>query len=172
MRILALDPATRCGFAYSSRPTLSGTWDLSTRRDESGSMKLVRLRSKLEEFKRLGVDLIVFEAARNAMPKMQGALVHQAKLQAVIELFAEDHAIAYRGYSPAELKKFATGKGNANKAAMVAAISARYGPVSDDNEADAIALLHLALSEYASVTTSKVQAAEPASLLNDDDIPF
>ena len=171
MRILALDPATHCGFAYSSNPTLSGTWDLSTRRDESAGMKLVRLRSKLEEMRKLGIDLIVFEAARNAMPKMQGALVHQAKLQAVIELFAQDHEINYRGYSPAELKKFATGKGNANKAAMIAAVSKRWGPTSDDNEADAIALMHLALTEYASVTTTKVTPAPPP-LLNDDELPF
>jgi Holliday junction resolvasome RuvABC endonuclease subunit len=149
MKILALDPATNCGFAYhAGSGVISGTWDLSSRRDESAGMKLIRLRSKLEEF-RVGLDLVVFEAARNAMPKMQGALVHQAKLQGVIELWCTEHGIDYRGYSPTEIKKHATGKGNANKAAMIAAARERFGyEGKDDNEADAIWLLDLARSEY------------------------
>ena len=47
MNILALDPATKCGWAIS--PTIGGTWDLSTRRDESKGMKLIRFRNKLTE---------------------------------------------------------------------------------------------------------------------------
>ena len=39
------------------------------------------------------------------------------------------------------IKRFATGKGNADKAKMVAAIEARGFRPADDNEADAIALL-------------------------------
>ena len=39
------------------------------------------------------------------------------------------------------IKRFATGKGNADKTAMIAAIRARGFPPADDNEADAIALL-------------------------------
>ena len=48
--------------------------------------------------------------------------------------------IALACYSASEIKKFATGKGNANKQAMVdAAIALGYDP-EDDNEADAIHL--------------------------------
>ena len=42
---------------------------------------------------------------------------------------------------PKTLKKFATGNGNADKAAMVAAVRARGFSPADDNEADAIAIL-------------------------------
>lgn len=155
MKILALDPATQCGWAYrdtKSGDPVSGTWDLSTRRDESGGMKLIRFRSKLDEILKLGIDLIVFEAARNHAPGMQGALIHQAQLQAVVQVFAEDNKIDYRGYSPSEIKKLATGRGNAKKEDVMAAVNHRLSDcrvISDHNEADAIALLHLAQQEYA-----------------------
>jgi hypothetical protein len=38
-------------------------------------------------------------------------------------------------------KRYATGKGNADKAAMIAAMRARGFAPTDDNEADALALL-------------------------------
>jgi Holliday junction resolvasome RuvABC endonuclease subunit len=43
------------------------------------------------------------------------------------------------------IKKHATGKGNADKVAMVEAMQLRGHPVTDDNEADALALLYWAL---------------------------
>lgn len=144
MQILAIDPATKCGWAHSSGP--SGTWDLSIRRDESAGMRLLRLRAKLREVM-ADVQLVVFEAARNAAPKMQGALVVQAELQGVIKIVCEDMQVQWRGYSPKEIKKHATGKGNANKEAMVAAARVRWPNVTDDNEADALWLLDLARKE-------------------------
>jgi Holliday junction resolvasome RuvABC endonuclease subunit len=146
MNILALDPATNCGWAHSSGA--SGTWDLSIRRDESSGMRLLRLKSKLNACLDAGVDLLVYEAARNAGPKMQGALVVQATLQGVIVLWAEEKCIDYRGYSPREIKKHATGKGNANKDSMLAAARQRGWHPADDNEADALWILDLARSEY------------------------
>lgn len=146
MNILAIDPATKTGWAHSCGT--SGTWDLSIRRDESAGMRLIRFRSKVNEILRaVGVDLLVFEAARNAAPKMQGALVVQAEIQGVLKAWCEDNAVAYRGYSPSEIKRRATGKGNANKAAMVAAARLRWPSVADDNQADALWLLDLAVSE-------------------------
>lgn len=158
MRILALDIATKCGFAYlGAAGRISGTWDLSTRRDESTGMKLLRLEGKLVEIAKTGVDLVVFEAARHAAPRMQGALVHQAKLQAIVERFCEHRKIKSRGYSPTEIKSFATGKGNANKDAVRAAVAARFGvTAADDNEADAIALLELARSVYGDIDDSTI----------------
>ena len=43
------------------------------------------------------------------------------------------------------IKRFATGKGNTNKDAMIAATRARGFSPADDNEADAIAILLWAL---------------------------
>lgn len=147
MKILALDPATQCGWAHSSGPF--GTWDLSIRRDESAGMRLIRLRGKLRELHAADpVELLVYEAARHSAPKMQGALVVQAMLQSVIVTFCEDLKLSYRGYSPSEIKKWATGKGNASKAMMLEAAAKRWPWKMDDNAADALFLLSLATHEY------------------------
>lgn len=124
---------------------------MSVRRDESAGMRLIRLQGKLNEIRTsVGVDLVVYEAARNAGPKMQGALVIQAMFQGVILSWCEQHGIEYRGYSPSEIKKHATGKGNANKQAMLEAAASRWpGVRMDDNEADARFLLDLATMSMA-----------------------
>lgn len=152
VNILALDPATHCGWAHSCG--VSGVWDLSIRRDESAGFRLLRLRSYLNEIRQAsGIDVCVFESARHANPKMMGAVIVQAELQSVIKVFCETHGIHYRGYSPSEIKKHATGKGNASKGDMILAalnnIVQRKGSSIDDNQADAICLLRLAQSQYA-----------------------
>jgi Holliday junction resolvasome RuvABC endonuclease subunit len=148
-RILALDPSTRTGWAHSCGQ--SGVWDLSIRRDESKGMRLIRLRGKLNEIRAaVGVDLVVYEAARHAAPKMQGALVVQAEIQGVIVLWCEDNHIQYVGLSPSEIKKHATGKGNAGKDQMLAAAKAKWPDMEivDDNNADALWILDLARQRY------------------------
>ena len=49
--------------------------------------------------------------------------------------------MAYQGVPVGTIKRFATGKGNAGKDAVVAAVRARGFSPADDNEADAIAIL-------------------------------
>ncbi len=148
MKILALDPATKCGWSHTD--VVGGVWDLSVKRDESSGMRMIKLRSKLYDLlDAVEIDLVVFEAARHAAPKMQGALVTQAKLQSVIEIWGDDQGIQYRGYSPTEIKKFATGKGNASKAMMIETAQDKWGDIiEDDNHADALWLLALATDQY------------------------
>jgi Holliday junction resolvasome RuvABC endonuclease subunit len=160
--ILALDPATKTGWAYGGEHGViaSGTWDLSFRRDESGGMRIIRFRSKLRETcLPTPPGLVVFEAARHTAPKMQGALVVQAELQGALKSWLEEQKdaglkIEYRGYSPKEIKKHATGKGNASKEQVIAAAMDRWPTLGnfDDNEADALWLWDLAMSEYGGVT--------------------
>jgi Holliday junction resolvasome RuvABC endonuclease subunit len=155
-RILALDPATKCGFAHSCGA--SGTWDLSVRRDESSGMRLIRLVSKLNKIaEEVGVDIVVFEAARHAAPGMQGALVCHAELQGQIKVWCDRLTIQYRGYSPTEIKKHATGKGNANKEKMIVAARDKWPHkgIVDDNECDALWLLDLAASELSPAPAGK-----------------
>jgi Holliday junction resolvasome RuvABC endonuclease subunit len=67
---------------------------------------------------------------------------------AIIESFCEENSIEYRAYSATEIKKFATGKGNANKESMIESARSKYQySGNDDNEADAIHLYHLALRD-------------------------
>lgn len=149
MKILACDPATHFGFAHSCGPC--GTWDLSIRRDESKGMRFIRLNGKLNEIKVLvGVDVLVYEAARNCAPQMQGALVVQAEIQGVLTFWCEQNGVEYRGYSPSEIKKHATGKGNANKEAMIAAARAKWPDklIESSDTADALWILDLAQTQF------------------------
>ena len=55
--------------------------------------------------------------------------------------WAELRGIPYEGVPVGTIKRHATGKGNANKQAMIDAACARGFSPADDNEADAIAIL-------------------------------
>lgn len=147
MNILALDPATKTGFAHSSGP--SGVWDLRVKPDESSGMRLVRLQAKLNEIQTsLRIDLLVYESARNM--KHGNAIRVAGELQGTIKLWCENHGIEYQGISPSTIKRHATGKGNASKAEMVIAAEIRWPTVViDDNHADALWLLDWAIGEYA-----------------------
>ena len=142
--ILALDLAIKCGWATT---TASGTWDLRIKSDESRGMRLVRFRAKLREILREEqITLIVFERCAG---QHKNPIIAQAELQAIVKLLAEDIGINYRSFSAKEIKSFATGSGNSNKAMMVVAAKEKYGMIGDDdNEADALHLYHLAKSNY------------------------
>jgi len=144
--ILALDLATRCGWAHSCGA--SGVWDLRPKTDESAGMRLIRLRAKLEEVRKsVGVGLVVFEAFKFIRNHASGSVV-QPEMQGVLKLWCEENEIMYRSYTPGQIKKFATGKGNANKQAMLEAAREKWGDmVVDDNHADALWLLELAKSD-------------------------
>ena len=65
-------------------------------------------------------------------------------LWAHLTAWCEHHGIPYQGVPVGEIKKFATGKGNANKELMVAAMR-RLGHQlgdADDDEADALAIAY------------------------------
>lgn len=138
--LLALDPATKCGWATD---TASGVWDLRPKRDESAGMRVIRFKSKIEEVcEAEHVTMVIFErpGGRN-----KGAIITQSELQGVVKLYCEERGIEYRAYSSTEIKRHATGKGNAKKEKVVEAAQDKLGYTgNDDNEADALWLLHLA----------------------------
>ena len=140
MKILAIDPASILGWAISN--TEFGIWDLKTRKDESMGMKLIRLKHKLNEIHVIEkINVVVYERPGGLHTN---SIIHQSKLIAVIETWCEENKIEYRAYSSTEIKKFATGKGNAGKPAMIesARVKLNYQG-NDDNEADALWLLNL-----------------------------
>ncbi len=138
--IFAVDPASEFGWAISSKEY--GIWDLSTRKDESMGMKLIRLEGKLDEINEIkGIDIVVYERPAG---KHKNPLIHHGKLVGTIERWCDKKGIEYAGYSPGEIKRFATGKGNCGKPAMIDAARQKYGyEGNNDNEADALHLLHM-----------------------------
>ena len=61
--------------------------------------------------------------------------------------WAEANRIPYQGVPVGTIKRHATGKGNADKASVIAAVKALGFAPADDNEADALALLHWAIAQ-------------------------
>ena len=143
--ILAIDQASYCGWALSK--DLYGVWDLTTKKDEDMGMKLIRFRNKLKEVcTSEGVEMIVYERVAGMHT---ASIIHAAKMVAIIETFCTENGINYTAFSAQEVKKFATGKGNANKDAMVKAAQEKYGyPGTDDNIADALHIWHLAVKTF------------------------
>jgi Holliday junction resolvasome RuvABC endonuclease subunit len=139
-KILALDQASNCGWCTE---TTYGCWDFNTRKDESAGMKMIRFKSKLREVIQLeGINIVVYERVAG---QHANSIIHAAKMVAMIEIYCEEIGINYRAYSAGEIKRFATGNGNANKQKMIDSAKQKYGYVGkNDNEADAIHLYHLA----------------------------
>ena len=139
MNILALDIATTTGWKTE---TSSGVWKLKQKKDDSTGMKLVRLKSYLKELIALEkIDIVVYERPAGMF---KSAIITESELIGVVLLLCEELSLQYTAYSATEIKKFATGKGNAKKQDMInAAVALGYNP-EDDNEADAIHLYNLA----------------------------
>lgn len=80
----------------------------------------------------------------------KNALIHEAQLIGALIAMLEEKQIPYSALSPSEIKKHATGKGNANKDLMVEAAKKRFPLVEviDDNHADALWIHDLAKTLY------------------------
>ena len=145
MKILAIDSGTYCGYALS--PFESGVWNLSVGRHEGGGMRFIKLRNYLIKACE-GVELVVYEEVRRHLgtdaAHVYGGIV------AIIQEHCELKGIPYQGIPVGTIKKFASGKGNSNKEAILAAARLRWPDVdiADDNQADALWLLAWAQNEY------------------------
>jgi len=154
-RILALDFATRTGWAYRGDGNClsSGSWDFSVRPDESSGTRLIRFESKLIKMIPM-TDLIAFEEVTAAQGKKANfnSTKLQCKMQAMIEQLVEKtEGVEHIGYNLQTIKKHALGdkKGKRDKAAMVQAAEEVWPDqeLVDDNQADALWILDLAWSE-------------------------
>jgi Holliday junction resolvasome RuvABC endonuclease subunit len=151
MAKLALDLGTTTGWAFRSGPnTMSGTWKLAGGRFEGGGMRGVRFKRYLDEMHAADpITEIVFEEVRNH--KGVDAAHWYGGLWLTLCTWCEENDVPYEGVSVGEIKKFATGKGNANKDKMIEAVRSWGYEPADDNEADAIALLHLCCAKAGDV---------------------
>jgi Holliday junction resolvasome RuvABC endonuclease subunit len=142
--ILALDVATKTGWRTK---TSSGTWDLTPRRDESSGMRIIRFKAKLREICELeGINVVCFERPGGIH---KSSIMIQSELHGVMKLFCEENKIDYIAFSSKEVKKYATGNGNAGKPLMIQEAEKRKGSsVVDDNEADAYLIYDYYMSLY------------------------
>jgi len=175
---IGLDLGTHCGVAVSYfvqsvqrpleiRQTLLGQVLLDVAPYETGPMRFVRLRQFLNV---LLPDIIFLEDVKYTPPKELlvgksiGAVIARiatpaellGAFKATVATWAEENSVPTGNFGSTEIKKYATGKGNANKSMMIKECNARFGTSYDpdnykdgeDNEADAAFILDMGLSQY------------------------
>ena len=145
--ILALDLGTTTGWALRGFDGLitSGTVSFKPGRYDGGGMRYLRFTNWLTELDRLSgpIEAIYFEEVRRHIGT-DAAHVYGGLL-AVLTSWGDLRGVPYQGVPVGTIKKHATGHGVASKQAMIAAARQRGFSPADDNEADAIAILHWAL---------------------------
>jgi Holliday junction resolvasome RuvABC endonuclease subunit len=145
--ILALDLGTTTGWALCpcEGNVAHGFVSFKSQRFEGGGMRFLRFKHWLAELKGITgeINAVYFEEVRRHVG-VDAAHVYGG-LMATLTTWCEHHRIPYQGVPVGTIKKHATGKGNAGKADVIAAMRAIGHPVTDDNEADALAILHWAL---------------------------
>lgn len=135
MKILGLDPSTVTGWALLESGVLvsSGTWDLGAK--VSRGERANAYRTHLEEAVRIHrPDLVAYEhplTSRGKNGVFLGGLV--LTTEGVCEALLLPHVFVWT----TTLKLFATGKGNADKPAMIAKADELTGRVLNEHESDA-----------------------------------
>jgi Holliday junction resolvasome RuvABC endonuclease subunit len=106
----------------------------------------LRFRGWLQEIDETagGVGMVVFEEVRrhlgtNAGHIYGGYLAH-------LTAWAEANRVPYQGVPVGTIKRHVTGKGNSDKQAVIDAVRLLGFAPTDDNEADALALLNWAIA--------------------------
>jgi hypothetical protein len=161
VNVLALDLGTRTGWALSEGGRIeSGVQVFDVKRGESPGTRYLRFNRWLDDFtlremstfpqyesiRRPRVDLVIYEQTH-----MRGGAATEvaAGFATRVQEFCARHGIEHASLHSATLKKFTTGSGRGDKGAMqTAAFKRGWIPwTKDDNEVDAICLLHYALAE-------------------------
>lgn len=149
MTTLCLDLGTTTGWALleDDGSSNSGTVSFKPQRFEGGGMRFLRFKRWLTDTKNVvgHIDAVYFEEVRrhlgvDAAHAYGGFMAH-------LTAWCEHHGIPYLGVPVGTIKRHATGKGNASKEEMIAVMQAKGHAVTDDNEADALAILYWAREE-------------------------
>lgn len=143
MSTLYLDLGTQTGFAIreDNGHIKSGSVSFHQNRYAGGGMRFLKFRdwlAKINEKRR--IEAIYFEEVR-AHKGTYAAQVYGG-FWAMLTTWCEILGIPYEGIPVGSIKKHVTGKGNASKQEVINAVVAQGHTPQDDNEADALALLH------------------------------
>jgi Holliday junction resolvasome RuvABC endonuclease subunit len=147
--ILALDLGTTTGWAVRNTRgrIISGTAEFKPHRFEGGGMRYLRFTQWLGDVLKTVPELeaVYFEEVRRhigvAAAHAYGGFLGN------LTAWCEEQGLPYQGVPVGTIKRFISGKGNADKAMVMAALRSRGFTVKDDNEADAIAILLWAISK-------------------------
>lgn len=145
-RILALDLGTTCGYAltFSQGGFTSGFENFKPKNHESHGKRYLNFKTFLESTI-ITNDWCVFYEMVHSHAGTDAAHMFGGYM-ATLQSFCEEREISYQGVAVGTIKKGITGKGTASKDEVKEAVSRIIGTKKDnDNEADAIAVLNIAL---------------------------
>lgn len=149
MRILALDPAAKTGYALGERKDQvlqSGVWLITHQLDTHPGQRLERLEDfLLDSHKAWHFEALAYEKSTFGSHNPEVKELH-AELAAVIRLVAARLAMPAWGYPIGTWKLRAVGNGGADKGQVIRALSTLYGiRVTSEDQADAVGILFAAL---------------------------
>jgi crossover junction endodeoxyribonuclease RuvC len=178
--LLCLDLGTKTGFALlrADGRIESGTQRFDLKTNEGQGMRYVKFRRWLIETKQAHGELV-----RIAYEQVMGHGAYQViaahvygGMLATLQAFCEHHQIAYEGVGVTTIKKRFTGSGKAQKVDVINQCKALGFSPGSDNEADAIALLHVVTGTCPVLTmngaTPKKRTPKPAPAMTADVDPF
>lgn len=148
LNVCGIDQATLLGIAWQKvgEAVKHELWDLSINTKASQGVKWIKFEARIREFFKVNdINIVAYElpAGRNINP-----IIHSSKLIGIIEKVSTELGIEYVEYSASTIKSFATGNGNAGKPLMLEYAKRLWGyKGEDDNEADALHILHYLKSE-------------------------
>jgi Holliday junction resolvasome RuvABC endonuclease subunit len=140
MKIVAFDLGSTMGWAANFKPVGSGYRTFTGSRVE----RLLAIQQWLLKFQWTRADIVVYETP---LVRGQGATRMLWGIAALLEAAATGATLPILDVAVPTIKKFATGSGNAPKDAMLVAAAKKFGYTgADEHEADAICLLHYAIT--------------------------
>ena len=176
-RLLGLDLASNCGATFcdiipglpvTGGQMIAGQWDLEVGKWDTQAIRLIRLKQFLSIAK---PDLVFYEevkfvgqspapgARRQNLTALVARAVSGAQvvhiMQGCLVTWCEERDIPCQHVPIGVLKKYATGRGNANKLDMIRACNEQFGTefreeegTGDDNIADSMFLCAMAVANY------------------------
>ncbi|MFY3079802.1 hypothetical protein ACOTF2_07115 [Achromobacter xylosoxidans] len=150
VNILALDLGTKTGFALRRRDgrMVHGTEEFTPRASWGPGQKWLRFRSWLSAtITEHSITQIAFEDVKRHGPGQVLAAHAYGGFRAMLEMVADQHRVALVPFGVGQIKKYWTGSGVAKKDDMFMQAKVRGFAAVDDNNADALAILHLAIAK-------------------------
>lgn len=145
MTILALDLGNKFGWATKQK-TVSSGWERLTKGKCHPGKKFMLFHYWLQECTYNDITVIYYEDVVRHCSR-DNARAYCGYL-AILQSYTHKHDIQCRGIGVKQIKKFWTGSGNASKDLMVAEAKRRGFDITQDDEADALAILHCGIAMY------------------------
>ena len=146
--LLSLDLGTATGWAISNKHgrIMSGTAHFRPRLFEGDGRRYLRFERWLNETRDVSgeINAVYFVGVRRHLGVDAAHALGYGGFPASLTAWCGERDIPCEGVPVWTIKKFITGKGKAGKADVIAAVKALGHLPEDDNEADALALLHFA----------------------------